>query len=49
MIFSSTPLWSAAAAWVMLGGEPVSERTWAGGACIVLAGLVASRNWTKGG
>lgn len=48
VIFSSTPLWSAAAAWVMLGGEPVSEKTWVGGLAIVVAGLVASRNWRGG-
>ena len=42
VIFSTTPLWSVAFAWVLLGGEPISERTWIGGTAVLLAGLLAS-------
>jgi drug/metabolite transporter (DMT)-like permease len=43
VIFSTTPLWSVAFAFLLLGGEPLSSYTVAGGAAVVAAGVVASR------
>ena len=43
VIFSTVPLWSVAFAFLLLGGEPMSEKTWIGGAAVVAAGLIASR------
>ena len=43
VIFSTVPLWSVAFAFLLLGGEPMSEKTWIGGAAVVVAGLIASR------
>ena len=42
VIFSSKPLWAASLAWVLLGGEELGPLTWAGGAALAAAGLVAS-------
>ncbi|GAB4814293.1 hypothetical protein N2152v2_001339 [Parachlorella kessleri] len=42
VIFSTTPLWAAAFSWLLLGGEQLGGLTWAGGASIVVAGLLAS-------
>lgn len=42
VIFSSKPLWAAGLAWVLLGGEELGPLTWAGGAALAGAGLVAS-------
>lgn len=42
VIFSSKPLWAAGLAWVLLGGEELGPLTWAGGAAVAAAGLVAS-------
>ena len=42
VIFSTVPLWSVAFAFLLLGGEPMSEKTWVGGAALVAAGLIAS-------
>lgn len=43
VIFSSVPLWSIAFAFLLLGGEPMSQWTFVGGAAVVGAGLIASR------
>lgn len=43
VIFSTTPLWSLAFAFLLLGGEPMSSWTVAGGAAVVAAGVIASR------
>jgi drug/metabolite transporter (DMT)-like permease len=43
VIFSTVPLWSIAFAYVLLGGEPMSEKTLVGGAAVVAAGIIASR------
>lgn len=43
IIFSSMPLWSVAFAFLLLGGEPMSEKTVVGGAAVVAAGFIASR------
>lgn len=43
VIFSTTPLWSVAFAFLLLGGEPMSSYTVAGGAAVVAAGVIASR------
>ena len=43
VIFSTTPLWSVAFAFLLLGGEPMSGWTLAGGAGVVAAGIIASR------
>ncbi len=42
VIFSTTPLWAAAFSWLLLGGGQLGGLTWAGGASIVVAGLLAS-------
>ena len=42
VIFSSKPLWAAAIAWVLLGGEELGPLTWVGGSALVVAGLIAS-------
>jgi drug/metabolite transporter (DMT)-like permease len=42
IVFCSVPLWSALLAAVALPGEAVGEATWAGGAAIGAAGLVAA-------
>lgn len=42
IILSSKPLWAAALAWVLLGGEQLGPQTWAGGAALAAAGLVAA-------
>lgn len=43
VIFSTMPLWSIAFAFLLLGGEPLSEYTVVGGAAVVAAGIIASR------
>lgn len=43
VIFSTVPLWSIAFAYLLLGGEPMSEKTLVGGAAVVAAGIIASR------
>lgn len=43
VIFSTVPLWSIAFAFLLLGGEPLSEKTLLGGAAVVAAGIIASR------
>ena len=43
IIFSTVPLWSAAFAWLLLGGEVMGEYTWVGGAAILAAGVIASQ------
>ncbi|KAI3428811.1 hypothetical protein D9Q98_007628 [Chlorella vulgaris] len=43
VIFSTVPLWSLAFAYLLLGGEPMSEKTLIGGAAVIAAGLIASR------
>lgn len=43
VIFSTVPLWSIAFAFLLLGGEPLTGYTVAGGAAVVAAGLIASR------
>ena len=43
VIFSTVPLWSIAFAFLLLGGEPMSQWTFVGGAAVVAAGLIASR------
>lgn len=47
VIFSSVPLWSAAFAWLLLGGEQLGPLTWVGGSTLVAAGLVASSGHSK--
>lgn len=42
ILFSSVPLWSAAFAWLLLGGEDLGPLTWLGGSTLVAAGLLAS-------
>ncbi len=49
VIFSTTPLWSLAFAFLLLGGEPMSSYTVAGGAAVVVAGVIASRKEGEGG
>lgn len=50
VIFSTVPLWSVAFAFLLLGGEPLSQYTLVGGAAVVAAGLIASRkDEPKGG
>lgn len=46
VIFSTVPLWSLAFAFLLLGGEPMSQYTLVGGAAVVAAGLIASRKPT---
>ncbi|KAL4428009.1 hypothetical protein ABPG75_002098 [Micractinium tetrahymenae] len=43
VIFSTMPLWSIAFAFLLLGGEPLSEKTLLGGAAVVAASIIASR------
>lgn len=44
VLYSSTPLWSALLAALLLsGGEAMSPLGWAGGLAIVIASLVAAR------
>ena len=43
VMFSTLPLWSIAFAFLLLGGEPMSEKTLVGGAAVVAAGFIASR------
>jgi drug/metabolite transporter (DMT)-like permease len=42
IVFSSIPLWSALMAAAVLPGEEVGLYTWAGGAVVAAAGLVAA-------
>jgi drug/metabolite transporter (DMT)-like permease len=42
VIYSSTPLWTALFAALLLGGESLGTLGWAGGGLIVAAGLVAA-------
>lgn len=47
VIFSSKPLWSAALAWVLLGGEELGPLSWVGGGILVVAGILASTGSTE--
>lgn len=43
IIFSTVPAWSAAFAWLLLGGEVMGQFTWVGGAAVLAAGVIASQ------
>lgn len=42
IMLASKPLWAASLAWLLLGGETLGPQTWAGGAALAAAGLVAA-------
>lgn len=48
VILSSTPIWSAIVAALVLSGEGVGSMTWAGGALILLAGVQVARSSAAG-
>lgn len=47
IVFSTVPLWSALLAAWFLPGEQVGPLSWAGGALMVLAGLIGALGQTK--
>ena len=49
VVFATVPLWSALLASAVLPGEHVGPLTWVGGACMVLAGVVAAAGQGTGG